>query len=569
MALFGRPVGPPRGFVPPLVASRQQQNEANRIALTPRPRPRQSRSVTLEIEGVGRVQMGPEFNRLSPEQQNAAVEEIISSSRPTGYDASQTSQGLSGVNEGIANTLGMPVDLATGALNLIPAGIDAVAGTDLGRIESPIGGSEWWQGRGRDVGTIRPENEEGRFIRRVGQSVGAASIPVAGTAGSVGQAARLLIPAAAGGTSAAAAREAFPGNPVAEVAAELVGTGGTAAGMAGMARRGARRAAERAVPTTDRLREQASDLYSRAESRGVVAGPDVTNRLSGQIRDIANRNALITPTGRVSEAYPRAADAMRLLDDYAGHDMNPTQIQVVRETLADAVGATRGKERRIAQSMLRAFDAETVPLAPELAQARSVSSRYLQAGTINRARELAEAQASQFSGSGMENALRTQFRGLDRRVVRGQEHFQPDVAQAIRDVSRGTPASNAARAVGKLAPTGIVSGGLSAGVPFMIGNAIGGPALGGALSAGSMGIGTAGRALATRQAQQQAAMAELIARNGGRINVTQPLRKIMGPVAAGLPAQTYPTIANDLYWYQRAFGSPASAAAAEEQEYVR
>ncbi|QIC52870.1 structural protein [Brucella phage EF4] len=48
-----------------------------------------------------------------------------------------------------------------------------------------------------------------------------------------------------------------------------------------------------------------------------------------------------------------------------------------------------GKEGRIAKKMLSAFDDFVSPLAPELAEARKISSRYLKAGTLERARELA------------------------------------------------------------------------------------------------------------------------------------------------------------------------------------
>ena len=108
----------------------------------------------------------------------------------------------------------------------------------------------------------------------------------------------------------------------------------------------------------------------------------------------------------------------------------------------------------------------------------------------------------------------------------------------------------------------------------MAGNALGGPALGGGLAAGTMALGAGGRALATRQTEQAAAMADLIARNGGRIdpsalnlsNMDDVLRRF--PI--GLGAQTYPTYANDAFWFQRAFGaSPASAAAAEQEQNVR
>ena len=58
-----------------------------------------------------------------------------------GYQNSYVGQGMSGVNEGIASTLGFPVDAATAAINLIPKGINAAANTNLPMIEDPVGGS--------------------------------------------------------------------------------------------------------------------------------------------------------------------------------------------------------------------------------------------------------------------------------------------------------------------------------------------------------------------------------------------------------------------------------------------
>lgn len=204
--------------------------------------------------------------------------------------------------------------------------------------------------------------------------------------------------------------------------------------------------------------------------------------------------------------------------DYAGYDMNPTQMQVIRETLADAAFGTDGKEGRIAKKMLSAFDDFVSPLAPELAEARKVSSRYLKAGTLERARELAGARAGQFTGSGFENALRTEYRNLDRRIIKGQEQrWSPEQIQAIQNVSRGTPMQNTARNIGKLAPTGVVSAGLGSGVPFMIGNAVGGPAVGAASAAATMGAGFAGREAATRMGLRNAEVAELLARSGGAL----------------------------------------------------
>ena len=431
-----------------------------------------------------------------------------------GYSSSVLGQGMSGVNEGIANTLGAPVDLATLAMNLVPQGINALANTNIPTIKNPFLGSESIKDGLGAVGSIFPNDNSNPFARRVGQSVGAAVIPVGGTASTVGRAGAGLLSAAGGGIGAATANQLFPGNPYADMAGDVLGSGFTAAGMFGNASRKARLAAEAAVPTIPQLKTQASALYDAAESRGIVAGPNVTTNLAGRIGDIAN-NAEVTG----SALYPHANEASRVLGRYSGQTMNPTQMQVVREGLSDGVQATEGRQRKIARDMLSAFDAETSPLAPELAQARGVASRYLQAEDLGRSLEKAEPGAAQMTQSGPANALRTQFRGLDRAIIDGRRQFNPAVEEAIQQVSRGTPATNALFRIGKFAPTGPVSASLSAGVPFAIGTAFGGPQVGALASGVTMGAGATARMFANRAVERAANNAELIARNGGPVNV--------------------------------------------------
>lgn len=270
------------------------------------------------------------------------------------------------------------------------------------------------------------------------------------------------------------------------------------------------------VPTIDDLKTQASNLYRTAEARGVVADANSTKQLSDSIKKIARDNELVTPKGRVSEAYPRAKEAMALLDDYAGEVMNPTQMQVIRETLADARNATQGKERRIASKMLEEFDNFTSPLAPELEEARRVSQRYLKATKLEGMRELGDIRAGQFTNSGPENAMRTEYRQLDRAIAKGQEQGWSEAErQAIANVSRGTPGQTIARNIGKLAPTGPVSFMAGAGVPFMMGNAVGGPGLGAGAAGVASALGYGGKAVANALQGRNISVAELLARSGG------------------------------------------------------
>lgn len=437
------------------------------------------------------------------------------------YNESVLSQGLSGVNEGIASTLGAPVDLVNGALGLGAQGINAIANTDLSVSDNPLFGSNWWKSQMTDAGSIGAEADS-PFVRRVGQSIGAAAVPGIGLARTGGQVASALVSGLGGGIGAATARQVAPGNALAEMGGELVGGGLTGMASIANARRVAQREIESAVSTVPQLKEQAGGLYRQAEQNGVTASPAETQDIADRLGGILRQEGTVSPTGRVSEVHPKVREAYATAQDYAGSPMNPTQMQTVRGILSDGRMSAEPNEARIAKMLTNEFDDWTAPLAPELADARDISSRYLNAQTLERARELAEPGASGFSVSGLENAIRTQYRNLDRQAIRGQQPGMIDpVVEQIEKVSRGTTASNIARQLGKFAPRGVVSASLGTGIPFAIGNAAGGPVMGGAMSALTMGVGEAGRRVATQMADRGATVAELIARNGGALDQAQ------------------------------------------------
>lgn len=435
-----------------------------------------------------------------------------------GYDESMLSQGMSGVNEGLASVAGAPVDLVTGAINLGAQGINALANTNIPIIENPTLGSQWIKDRmGGQIIAAPTGDPTKQVVRRIGESVGAAAIP-AGFAGSLGRGAGQLIAGAGGGVGAAGAQQAFPGNPIAEMAGEVLGGGLTAGGLIRVGQRNAQRAIEAAVPSSEQLRDQAGQLYRQAEANGVVATPDRTEDLADTIRRTLTDEGHVSPTGRISEVYPKARQALQLADDYAGQPMNPTQMQTVRKIAADGLSSPDATERRLGRLLTENVDDWAAPMAPELAQARGVARRYLVAGELEQARELAGARAGQFSGSGFENALRTDYRALDRAEIKGQMQFPPEVTDQIRNVARGTPVSNVARGIGRLAPTGVVSGALGGLLPGMaMAGATGSTMAGGLTGLALSGAGIAGREVATRMGLRAADIAELTARNGGAL----------------------------------------------------
>lgn len=441
--------------------------------------------------------------------------EKFSKKQPSGYDDTYVAQGLSGVNEGLANLAGAPVDLANTAIGLGMAGVNKLAGTDFQPADAPFLGSE--SIKGMIGGAISPETDDRgkQVLRRIGEEVGASVIPGMGAvakAAKPASVARALLASSAGsGAGAAVANQIAPDNQIAELAGQIAG--GIAPGA--IARALKNKGASLAASSVDDLKAQASKKYDLAEANGVSATQPQTQKLSSDVLDIVTNEGLVSPTGRISKSYPKVTDSLNMIDDYAKGDMSVKGMKNVRKTLTKAAGSADADEARIGSKLLKKFDDFTSPLATELSDARGIYHKAKKGEMIDTAIELAGSRAGQFSGSGFENALRTEFRALDRKIIKGQlKGISPDEAASIKKVANGGTVDNILRNIGRFAPTGAVSTGVTAGVPFAIGSAIGGPALGAGLSGGAM-LGTSlARDAATKATTRNANIASALMRRG-------------------------------------------------------
>lgn len=297
--------------------------------------------------------------------------------------------------------------------------------------------------------------------------------------------------------------------PAAAIGGALGGAIPLVGGLIGRAayNRATRKAAE-TVPDVGTLKQQAGDLYEAAARSGVVASPAQTKSLASATQQFAAKEGLITPRGRVAESYPKVRDALNMLDDFADASMTPEQMQSVRRTIQGAAGSADKAERRIGTLLLKRFDDFAEGIAPELAKAKALYAQASRGGVIDEAVELAGIRAGQFSGSGFENALRTEFRRLARDITKGRlRGLSKAQIEAIRRVSDGGPVENLLRGVGKAAPTGIVSAGMGGGIPFLIGNSLGGPGVGALAGGGTMLAGGLARKGATSMQKANAALA--------------------------------------------------------------
>lgn len=444
-------------------------------------------------------------------------------------------QGLSGLYEGLAAGFGAPIDLINKGLNY---GYRAVG---LPEVEKPFGGSasiqSGIQALSGDQGIVQddPNTAWERIARRGGQEIGmaapmAAAIPLMGptriaaatgatptlinaargtvaeaaTAGRAAPAAYAATEAAVAGgagTSVGAIQELFPDNPTADVIAQIIG--GIAGGAtANTALRAFKPRANEPLRAED-LKRAASDIYDSIRSDTTPIDGRTIADVGSWGNDFAAEQGLIGPDGGYLSIGQRFEEANNILSRYVSVDkdgvetvsqMTPAQLLSTRRSLsalAEAARADNPSEAMAIRRLIAQLDEATAPVSPQIAAANSLYSRAMKAEDIEDMMQL--AQINQSRSGGYENALRTQFQQLARRIVKGQElgWTQSEIAQ-IRQIAEGGTAENIARFVGKFEPRGFFSGGLPFATGAYVAQATGdqtaGMMAGGALA----GVGKAG-----------------------------------------------------------------------------
>jgi hypothetical protein len=252
---------------------------------------------TLNIEGQ-RVKVDDAFLSLSPEEQQHTVEEIAGqmgvNAAPEETAPEPEGDGLAlnataGLNSGIYNTLGAPVDFSRWLINKGIEGANYATGSELDTIPTDsFGGSESISSMFGAVGVPEPKDiqaltPEERIARGVGEGVGYTVTPAGvvgagartgaltgraldtatrmfGPTNSVGRMAGDAIVGGASGAGASAAMEATPDeyDALAGIGGGMVGggVGALAAGIPAMLQSGYRMARDAASPLYQAGRER-------------------------------------------------------------------------------------------------------------------------------------------------------------------------------------------------------------------------------------------------------------------------------------------------------------------------
>lgn len=384
------------------------------------------------------------------------------------YNDSWFAQITSGGNEGLANTLGAPVDIMNSGIGLGMRGINAVAGTALKPSAAPFGGSEFFK---QSMGpAIRPETDDPgkQFGRRIAQSTGAAVVPALGAAATaaapVSTALGVLGSGVGGGAAAATSQQVLPDNPTAEMIAEMVGSLGTAGATAALRRNVANRKIQSAVPDLDELRANKSAAYKRVDDMGVRYSPKALDDLVTGIGDEMT-------AGHINAArHPKAYSMLHDIRSKAITGQSPTltELDQLRQVIRrDVASSADEAERFFGGKMIDNID-EFVDAAgagqivsgnasegaAAIKTARDLNKRLRNYERITMQATKAERRAaSTGSGGNIDNASRQNVRTiLDN--PRTAKFYSPDEKSAMDKIVMGTKPQNLARQVGKLSPGG-------------------------------------------------------------------------------------------------------------------
>jgi hypothetical protein len=449
-----------------------------------------------------------------------------------GADTNMVEQGVSGLYEGLAKGAGGPVDLLTAGLNKLGA-----------NIENPVGGRESIESlfqalsNQKAISEVEPQTAAQRIARGTGQVLGetvpaTTAIVAAGpkalsmasdttyaafknalaqvrgeaTKAPVAFAATEASTAVGGGLAEKSVAEVLPDNPTAQMVANILGA--VAGGKVSEVPERLMQSKVTGPLTAEELKQEAGRLYDRQREQGLSAQPEVTQAIESDVFSYLDQAGYLAPvkgSNRVIVAtdYTKLRPVYKMLEAYAEKGMTAANIQTLRRSIAGRMRDAKGEERNALRNVLRIFDENTAQLAPEIKVANAMYARAMKAEQIEDLQELASTTAQSANGD-MENALRQEFRGLLRKIIRGTEKgWSKDEVDQLKQIVEGGSAENMMRFIGKFKPRGVVSAGLGAGVPFGLAmNVTGDPIVSGTVAGGVAATGYAGQAAGAALQQQ-------------------------------------------------------------------
>lgn len=231
------------------------------------------------------------------------------------YDDSWFAQLTSGANEGVARTLGAPVDLTNNYI-VTPAihGINAIAGTNFQPSQEPLGGSAGLLRNLQDMGSIKPPTDDPykQFGRQTTAEVSSAALTGAGALAKAAiptlELAKIGLAGIGSSIGGAVANHLAPNNPYAELLAKSLG-GRVASGPLEMGRRAPRQVYE-AVPELERRRALMEAFYEDAGDLGSLSAPAAMDYVRRAIKGPPVRDRPLTKAGATKSRINRIWEAL-------------------------------------------------------------------------------------------------------------------------------------------------------------------------------------------------------------------------------------------------------------------
>jgi hypothetical protein len=420
--------------------------------------------IIVEIPGVGEVAFP---STMSRDEINAAAQKLYQESQQQAAPAPS-------MQDQIGRQLGLTGRAAISGIAALPN----IIADPFARLAGMTPPSEALQRTLTQAGLPEPQSTLERYVQAGTEALtgaggqislarraaeGLASPVSRAVSGQLAQAPATQLAAAPAATSAAMKTFEETGSPLAATAAGVVAGGAT----------GLRPRKIEPIPTTEELGEQATRAYQRASDAGVIVKPEAVQEFSKRI------TKKIAQEGYRPRMQPKIAIALDEIDMEGATPSTLDQLDSLRQVVKDPAGDfSNKKQQRLANMIIRDLDnfienlqgkdllaGDADRAVSALKEARQVYARNRKADFLEEVVNKADLSSTQYSQSGMENALRVQFRALAKNKTK-MAQFSKEEQDQIRKIVKGDTLQNTLRFIGKFAPTGVVSAIPTAGAAF-------------------------------------------------------------------------------------------------------
>lgn len=453
-------------------------------------------------------------------------------------------QFMAGVNQGVANLAGLPVDLAT-------AGINKVGGAfGMDPIENPFMGSQYFQNVMEMPQTLRgqkrsseyqPQSAAERFARRGGEYAGASMIPGAAGVAQAAKGGRALSTAAgeaAAVTTAAGLEQGaveYTDGKIPSWLQSIIGMGGAfipgAAG--GLAKRSSAKKQSIYKQTADDYKKRASNLYGRVKLEGKAIDPTSYKGLADDSFAYAVDEGFtyIDDLGRVSlsKDFNKSEEVLSTLRARDRQNfVTPAQAMSDRKMIQNAIQDSEGPQKALLGKIWNDYEARIgTQLGDDFVEANKLWRTSSTANKILSELNLANVRVEQ--GKDAYTQIQSRLASLLSRIEKGHEPLiTPTQVEAIKEASRQTNAQSIGRLMQSFSlisnSPATIARGLTVPGTAAIGTDLSIPQIG-ALAAGTQAVSSVGGAMA--RGSQSARVNKMIEEVLGNPNIIESKKQAL------------------------------------------